>query len=80
MVPGLGSQGVVAKDSQWAWRDRLGWEPWFLWAVVGGGPWPQPGPGLLMSWGLEWALGGAQPAWHCSRLYQPRRPAVRVTL
>lgn len=32
--PGLALQGVVAKGSQ-AWRDRLGWETWLLWAARG---------------------------------------------
>lgn len=63
MVPGLGSQGVVAKGPSGpggtGWAGKLGsFGPLWEGAL---------GPGLLMSWGSERALGGAQPAWSCSQ-------------
>lgn len=81
MVPGLGSQGVVAKGSQWAWRDRLGWETWLLWAAVGGGPWPRAADELGLGAGAgrstaRLELLQALPASETSGVSHPLRPSA----
>lgn len=81
MVRGLGSQGVVAEGSQWAWRDRLGWETWFLWAAVGGGAWPRAADELGLGAGAgrsiaRLALLQALPASETSGVSHPLRPSA----